>query len=110
MVRRPTSCCRLYPFETHLGQVERVDKHVDHTNRVALVNKIIKASGQQRPLPTIRLLNEAPHRFLQESLENHNSGDAFSHSQGQKATSARVTMRSGSPSEADIVSEVGQVR
>jgi hypothetical protein len=38
-------------------------------------------------LPTIRLLNEAPHQFPQESLENHNSGAAFSHSKGQKATS-----------------------
>jgi hypothetical protein len=39
-------------------------------------------------LPTIRLLNEAPHRFLpQESRENHNSTTAFSHSQGQSETS-----------------------
>jgi hypothetical protein len=63
MVRRPASCRRLNPIEAHLGQIERIDKHVDHANRIAIVNEIIKAFGQQRPLPTIRLFNEAPHQF-----------------------------------------------
>src|ERR1700749_4462073 len=63
MVRRPTSCRRINPFEAHFGQIECIDKRIDHANRVALVNEIIEAFGQQRPLPTIRLLNEAPHQF-----------------------------------------------
>ena len=46
MVRGPTSCRRLNPFKAHLGQIERIDKHVDHTNRAALVNEIIEAFGQ----------------------------------------------------------------
>ena len=46
MVRWPASRRRLNPFEAHLGQIERIDKHVDHANRVALVNEIIEAFGQ----------------------------------------------------------------
>ena len=30
----------------NLGQIERIDKHVDHANRVVLVNEIIEAFGQ----------------------------------------------------------------
>ena len=46
MVRRPTGCRRLDPFEAHLSQIERIDKHVDHANRVILINEIIEAFGQ----------------------------------------------------------------
>src|ERR1700733_9142235 len=103
MVRWPASCRRLNPFEAHLRQIERVDKHVDHPNRITLVNEIIEAFGQQRRLPTISLFNEAPHRFPpQESRENHNSTTAFSHSQGHWRTSASATAPGycGTPSTA----------
>jgi len=43
MVRRPTSHRRLNPLEAQFGQIKRIYKHVDHSNRVALVNEIIKA-------------------------------------------------------------------
>ena len=46
MVRWPTGCRWLDPFEAHFSQIERIDKHVDHANRVALVNEIIEAFGQ----------------------------------------------------------------
>jgi hypothetical protein len=46
MVRRPTSCRRLNPLKAHLSQIERIDKHIDHPNRVILVNEIIEAFGQ----------------------------------------------------------------
>ncbi|OIM89189.1 hypothetical protein BLN97_40800 [Bradyrhizobium elkanii] len=45
-IRRPTRCCQLRSLKAHLGQIERIDKHVDHSNRVALVNEIIEAFGQ----------------------------------------------------------------
>jgi hypothetical protein len=38
MVRWPTSRRRLSPLEAHLGQIEHVDKHIDHANRVAQWN------------------------------------------------------------------------
>ena len=63
MIRRPTCRRRRNPLKAHLRQIQRIDKHVDHANWVVLVNKIIKAFGQQRPLPSIRLLNVAPHQF-----------------------------------------------
>jgi hypothetical protein len=34
------------PLKAHLSQMKRIDKHVDHANRVALVNEIIEAFGQ----------------------------------------------------------------
>ncbi|MGC0389403.1 hypothetical protein ABIF91_001757 [Bradyrhizobium sp. USDA 241] len=67
MVRRPTGGRRLRTLKAHLSQTERIDKYVDHANWVTLVNEIIEAFGQQRPLPTIRLFNEAPHRFPQKN-------------------------------------------
>jgi adenylate cyclase len=36
----------LNPFKGHLSQIERINKHVDHANRVALVNEIIEAFAQ----------------------------------------------------------------
>ena len=35
-----------FPFKAHLGQIERIDKHVNHANRVAIVNEVIEAFGQ----------------------------------------------------------------
>jgi hypothetical protein len=46
VVRWPTSRCWLHPLKAHLSQIERIDKHVDHANRVVLVNEIIEAFGQ----------------------------------------------------------------
>lgn len=39
------------------------------TNRVAPINEIIEAFRQQRTLPTIRLLNEAPHQLPPQNHE-----------------------------------------
>jgi len=63
MIRRPASRRRRNSTEAHLGQIKRIDKLVDRANRVVLINEIIEAFRQQCPLPTIRLLNEAPHQF-----------------------------------------------
>jgi hypothetical protein len=46
MVRWPSGRRRLHPFEAHPGQIEGIDKHVDHPNRVALVDEIVEAFGQ----------------------------------------------------------------
>jgi hypothetical protein len=53
MVRRPASCRRLNSIEAHLGQIERLDKHVDQTSlRTA-------ALRQKRSSPKILLLTRA---------------------------------------------------
>ena len=46
MVRGPTSCRWLDPLEPHLGQIQRIDEHIDNANRITLVNEIIEAFGQ----------------------------------------------------------------
>ena len=46
MVRRSTSRRRLHSREAHLGQIERIDKHVDRTNKIALINEIMEAFEQ----------------------------------------------------------------
>jgi len=43
---RADSRRRLNPFKAHLSQIERIDKHVDHANRVPLVNEIVEAFRQ----------------------------------------------------------------
>jgi hypothetical protein len=44
VVRWPTSRRWLHP--AHLRQIERIDKLVDHPDKVALVNETIEAFGQ----------------------------------------------------------------
>jgi hypothetical protein len=46
VVRRPTRCRWLNPFEAHFSQIERIDKRIDHANRITLVNEVIEAFGQ----------------------------------------------------------------
>jgi hypothetical protein len=45
VIRWPTSRRSLYTLKTHSSQIERLDKRVDHPNKVALVNETIKAAG-----------------------------------------------------------------
>jgi hypothetical protein len=42
---------------------ERIDKGVDHANRTAFVDEVIKAFGQHCRLPAIHTRNEALHLF-----------------------------------------------
>src|SRR6202035_4166359 len=60
------SPCRLRidPAEIERTQIKLVDKNVNHTNRVVLVDPIIQAFGKQRRLPAIGPLDEALHRDL----------------------------------------------
>src|SRR5262245_18887504 len=78
MIRRPTSRRWINSIEAHLGQIKRIDKHVDHTNGVALADEIIEAFGQQGRLPAIWPRNEALHPIPPtESRENHSGGRVF---------------------------------
>ena len=62
MIRRPPGRLRIDPAEPELGQIELLDKDIDHTNRIVLVDPIFQAFGKQRRLPTIHPLNKALHR------------------------------------------------
>src|SRR6266480_6629886 len=61
MICRPARGRRIDPFKGHLGQIERVDKNVDHTNRIVLADPVFHAFRKQRALPTIDAFDEALH-------------------------------------------------
>ena len=81
MVRWPTIAAGS-TLKAHLSQIERIDKHVDDANGLLSSMKSSRHSGNESPLPTIRLLNEAPHRILPEHHGGSAKAVAFSHSQG----------------------------
>jgi hypothetical protein len=90
MIRRPPGCLWINPAKLEISEIKLIDKNVDHTNRIVLANPILKAFGEQRALPSILALNEAPHPTLRKKLRrNHNSrinqAAAFLHNQGQNA-------------------------
>jgi hypothetical protein len=61
MIRRPTSRLGSDPVKSKLGEVEFLDKCVDHPDRIVLADPVLQAFRKQRALPAIRALNEAPH-------------------------------------------------
>jgi hypothetical protein len=61
VVGRPACRRRLDALEAEIGQIERVDKAINHTNGIALLDPLIKAFRQQRRLSAIGPLNEALH-------------------------------------------------
>ena len=73
-------------FEPELGQIKRIDKRVHRANRIALIDPLIEAFGQQSRLSTIRPNQK---RFIRSSRKSREysdprikSSDAFSRSQG----------------------------
>src|SRR5207344_2825118 len=54
-------CLGIDPVEPKLGQIEFVDKDVDHPNRIVLADPVFQAFRKQRVLTAIRALNEASH-------------------------------------------------
>jgi len=64
MIRGSPCRLRIDPAEIERTEIKRVDKHVNHTNRVVLIDPIIQAFGKQRRLPAIHPLDEALYRDL----------------------------------------------
>ena len=63
MIRRPAGRLGSDPAKPQLGQVEFLDKDVDHPNRIVLADPVFQAFRKQRALPTIRALDKALHRI-----------------------------------------------
>src|ERR1019366_9923064 len=53
VVGRPACRCRLNACEAEIGQIESIDKGINYTNAIALLDPLIKAFRQQRPLSAI---------------------------------------------------------
>jgi hypothetical protein len=68
MMVRPDRPCSTLPGAGTIRSAragrKRVDKHVNYTNRVVLVDAIIQVFGKQRRLPAIHPLDKALHRDL----------------------------------------------
>src|SRR5688572_7645409 len=98
MIRRPAGCLGVDPAEPKPGQIEFINKNVDHANRIVLADPVIKAFGKQRALPAIHALTKRLIRSSRKSPSNHTAGitssSAFSHSQGQTQTSEYVRLTS----------------
>jgi hypothetical protein len=76
MVRRPAGGLGINPAKPKFGQIEPLDKHINHANRIILANPIFQAFRKQGALPAIHPHNKALHpippQIAQESYrENH---------------------------------------
>jgi len=82
VVGRPARRGRLDAFEAEIGQIERVDKAINHTNGIALLDPLIEAFRQQRRLSAIGTLNEALHDCPRQIAKRIIADSSFSRSQG----------------------------
>jgi hypothetical protein len=101
MIRWSAGRLGIDPDEAELGQIEFVDKDVDHANRAVLADPIFQAFRKQRALPAIRPLNEALHPIApqtrRESYRAIHMKRGFSHSQGQGRKLPRRRRQVSSP-------------
>ena len=104
---KPACRQRLHTVKPQIGQIERLDKHIDRANRIAIFNPVTKAFRQQRRLPAIRPLNEAPHlippQIAQESYrENQIQQHVFTQPGSQAAVRAMHSLSLLHPPKADV--------
>jgi hypothetical protein len=92
MISRPSSLRRLDPFEPELSESKRIDERVDHSNRIVLVDPVVKAFRKQRRLSAIRPLNEALHPIPRKPQWNHIMRGVFTH------PGSWAALRRGAPS------------
>jgi hypothetical protein len=103
VVGRPACRCRLDAFEAEIGQIERVDKGIHHTNGIALLDPLIEALRQQLRLSAIGTLNEALHELPPRQIAKRIIADSsFSRSQGQSRRFGDVRASSALALKADI--------
>src|SRR5471032_3120335 len=94
MVRRPAGRCRIDAIEPEVAEFQRIDEHIDRTNRIALADPIIEAFRKQRRLLAIRPLNETLHHFPRRFSSRIIASTGFSHSLGHSRP-GRASSKSG---------------
>src|ERR1700730_9483076 len=72
-----------HPLEPKRPQVQLLDEHVDHSDRVLLRHIVVQELGKQNALPAVLAFNAALHRQLRSSVVEILAQPAFSHSLGQ---------------------------
>src|ERR1700732_3680756 len=73
-------------------EIQLIDKHVDHPNRVVLSNVVIQILGKQNALSTVFTLDEARHLTPRCKSSKIITQQAFSHSLHPTRPSARVVV------------------
>ena len=82
---KAASCLGSEPVKSQFHEIECIDKHVDHLNRIVLVDPVCETFRKQRALSAIRALNKALHAILRSSritLRSESQLAGFLHSQG----------------------------
>src|SRR4051794_25250078 len=95
MIGGPARCFRHNAFEPKLRQIQRVDERIDSANRVAPIDPLIKAFGQQSRLPTIRPNQKALHpilpQFAREFYRENQSNEAVFAQPGSRCESLKAS-------------------
>jgi hypothetical protein len=82
MIRRPARDLGIDPAEPKLGQIEFVDKDIDHPNRIVLTDPVFQAFRKQRACTRSAPSTKRFIRSSRKSRENLTAGikssDAFS--------------------------------
>src|SRR5215467_12889539 len=90
MIGRPPSLCRSDSFEIECTEIERIDKRVDHTNRIILVDPVVQTFRKQSRLSAIRPLNEALHSIPRKPPMDHIMRGVFTHPGSSASGRART--------------------
>src|SRR3954447_4603286 len=85
MVRRPSSRLGIDPAEPKRGQIEFVDKDVDHSNRIVLADPVFQAFGNSvlctRSMPSTKRFIRASRKSQENLIARIKPSSAFLHSQ-----------------------------
>ncbi len=112
MIRRPAGCLGSDPAKPKLGEIEFLDKYVDHPNRIVLANPVFQAFRKQRALPAIRALDKALHpippQIAQESYRKNQMRLCVFTQPGSRATDTRCPRDVRFHSESDRIAALRQ--
>jgi hypothetical protein len=72
-------------------KIKRLDKRLNHANRIVLINKIIKRFGKKRALTATQALYKPLHPHPPTNDRRSIPSNAFLHSLGHKQTSSATS-------------------
>ncbi len=84
MVRRPSRRTGINAPETKIAKIKPIDEHVDHTNRIITVDKVVQALRQQSRLAPLNTFNETLHIIPRPIDTGIITAKTFLHSQGHE--------------------------
>ena len=104
--------CGLNTVEAEAGKIERIDKRIDHANRIFLVDPVIEALRQKRRLSSICSLDEPLHDHPRKSSMTMSASAAVklptTRSKSCRNVLWPLTVPRGQPLGADVKRRVDQ--